>query len=121
MASRRRLKRLDTEREKLLRAHCAGAVDLEPFDRERKRISAEEANAEAQLAAAEERLTNERATLELARAFTSDMWRAYQAASPLARRCYNHAFFEAVYVQDRRILRVERRAPFNRVARSRRR
>jgi len=114
---RRRLKRLDTEREKLLRAHYAGVIDLELFDREQKRIRSEVAQAKVQLEATDARLAREQETLQLARRLAANLYRAYRTASPLTRRRYNHAFFSAIFICDRRTARVDYRESFDKVLR----
>jgi len=63
----RRLRQLANEREKLLRAYCADAIDVATLKREQSRINAEVADAESQLADDGEKL---------AQASRSSTWRS---------------------------------------------
>ncbi len=99
------------QRERLLRAYCAGAIDLDLFKREQERIAAEAAQVEARRLDAE-KIERAKEVVEVATQLIDLSRRAYAALGPSMRRRYNQAFFEAVHVRDRNVVRVTYQEPF---------
>jgi site-specific DNA recombinase len=95
-----RIKRLTSERKKLLELHYAEAIPIDLFKEEQDRITREREEAQAQLAGVsmtfEVIARNMTRALELAK----DCHAAYVAADPNVRRLFNQAFFEKLYVHD---------------------
>lgn len=96
----RRLRQLAREREKLLRAYYADAIDVQILKREQARINAEVAEAEAQLATDGEKLTQAKQIIELALDLAKNCARSYRKARPEVRKMWNRAFFQAIRVRD---------------------
>ncbi len=107
----KKLARLDAERERLVRAYCAGAIELDLLKREQERIASEAAQAEA-LRLDAERVELARELISVAEELIDLAPRAYPSLGPALRRRYNRAFFEAVHVEGRQVARVTYREPF---------
>ena len=90
-----RLARLDSEREKLMQAHYAGAVPLDLLKREQARIASEMATAQARLWRLNTELGAVEQGLDHALALVADCHRLYRAAPPHVRRQLNQAVFAA--------------------------
>jgi site-specific DNA recombinase len=96
----RRLRQLAGEREKLLRAYYADAIDVATLKREQARINAEVAEAESQLAADGEKLTRAKQTIDLALELAENCAAGYRKARPDVRKMWNRALFGAIRVRD---------------------
>jgi hypothetical protein len=96
----RRLRQLASEREKLLRAYYADAIDVAMLKREQARINAEVAHAESQLAVDGEKLAQAKQIIELALELAENSAASYRKAKPEVRKMWNHAFFDTIRVRD---------------------
>jgi site-specific DNA recombinase len=96
----RRLHQLATEREKLLRAYYADAIDVATLKREQARINAEVADAESQLATDGVKLAQAKQIIDLALDLAKDCAASYRKARPEVRKMWNRAFFDTVDVRD---------------------
>jgi len=96
-----------------LRAYTTGQLALERFAVEHKRITAEVAQVEEELAGQDTKLERAKTLVAVATKLADDLHVGYLLATPIVRRRYNHAFFEAVFVQDRKIARIERSEAFH--------
>jgi site-specific DNA recombinase len=96
----RRLHQLATEREKLLRAYYADAIDVAILKREQARINAEVADAESQLATDGEKLAQAKQIIALALDLAKDCAASYRKAKPEVRKMWNRAFFDTIRVRD---------------------
>jgi hypothetical protein len=108
----RRLRQLANEREKLLRAYYADAIDVAVLKREQGRINEEIAQAEEQLALDGARLSQAKDVIDLALRLARDCAASYQKASPDVRKMWNRAFFKEMLVRDGKIVRVLHKEPF---------
>lgn len=109
---RRRLAKLNEEREKLLHAYYAGAVPVNLLRSEQVRLTAETAQSERHLEAAEASFGDIADTLAKALDLLADCQRAYLAAPGHLRRQWNQALFERLVVHDERIADTEVAEPF---------
>jgi len=91
-----RLRQLANERDKLLRAYYADAIDVETLKREQARINAEVAEAEAQLATDGERLKQTKEVIDLALQLAKNCAGTYRKARAEVRRMWNRAFFREI-------------------------
>jgi predicted nucleic acid-binding Zn-ribbon protein len=89
----RRLRQLATEREKLLRAYYADAIDVAILKREQARINSEVANAESQVATDGEKLAQAKQIIDVALDLAKDCAASYREAMPDVRKMWNRAFF----------------------------
>jgi site-specific DNA recombinase len=96
----RRLRQLATEREKLLRAYYADAIDVAILKREQARINAEVADAESQLATDGGKLAQAKQIIDLALDLAKDCAASYRKARPEVSKMWNRAFFQTIRVQD---------------------
>jgi hypothetical protein len=96
----RRLHKLAAEREKLLRADYADAIDVAILKREQARINAEVADAESQLTTDGEKLAQAKQIIDLALDLAEDCAASYRKAKPEVRKMWNRAFFDAIEVRD---------------------
>jgi hypothetical protein len=78
----RHLRQLANEREKLLRAYYADAIDVATLKREQARINAEVAEVESQLATDGERLAQAKQIIDLALDLAEDCAACYRKARP---------------------------------------
>ena len=108
----RRLHRLATERDKLLRAYYADAIDVETLKREQARINAEVAEAEAQLSTDGEKLNQAKKIIDLALDLAKNCAASYGKAKPEVRRMWNRAFFQEIVVENGKVVRFEYEEPF---------
>jgi hypothetical protein len=84
----RRLRQLANEREKLLRAYYADAIDVGTLKREQARINAEVAEAESQLANDGEKLAQAKQIIDLALDLAKDCAASYRKARPDVRKIW---------------------------------
>ncbi|HEY3213471.1 MAG TPA: recombinase family protein [Actinomycetota bacterium] len=108
----RRLRRLANERDKLLRAYYADAIDVTTLKREQARINAEVTEAESQLAADGEKLAQAKRVIDLALDLAKDCAASYSKARPDVRKMWNRAFFQAISVRDGAIADFTYEEPF---------
>jgi hypothetical protein len=108
----RRLRQLANEREKLLRAYYADAIDVQTLKREQNRINAEVAQAESQLAADGEKLKEAKEIIDLALHLAKNCAASYQKGNPEVRKMWNRAFFRTIQVRDGRIEESTYEEPF---------
>jgi site-specific DNA recombinase len=108
----RKLRQLATEREKLLRAYYADAINVDTLKREQARINAEVAEAEAQLATDGESLKQAKQVIDLALDLAKNCAASYRKANPEVRKMWNQAFFRKVLVSEGRIDDHEYEEPF---------
>lgn len=109
---RRRLAKLNEEREKLLHAYYAGAVPVDLLRSEQDRLSRETAQAERHLETAEAAFGDVEDTLGKALDLLADCQRAYLVAPGHLRRQWNQALFERLVVHDDEIEATEIAEPF---------
>ncbi len=108
----RRLRQLATEREKLLRAYYADAIDVETLKREQARIFAEVTEAEAQLAADGDSLKQAKQIIDLALELAKNCAASYRRARPEVRKLWNQAFFRNVLVSEGQVAGHHYEEPF---------
>jgi len=108
----RRLRQLANEREKLLRAYYADAIDVATLKREQAGINAEVAEAESQLANDGEKLAQAKQVIDLALDLAKDSAASYRKARPEVRKVWNRAFFRTIRVRDDAIADFEYEEPF---------
>jgi DNA invertase Pin-like site-specific DNA recombinase len=108
----RRLRQLANEREKLLRAYYADAIDVAILKREQARINAEVADAESQLAADGEKLAQAKQIIDLALDLAKDCTASYRKARPEVRNMWNRAFFDTIGVRDGAVADFTYEEPF---------
>ena len=108
----RRLRQLATEREKLLRAYYADAIDVAILKREQVRINAEVADAESQLTTDGEKLAQAKQIIDLALDLATDCAVSYRKARPEVRKMWNRAFFDTIRVGDGAIADFTYEEPF---------
>ena len=108
----RRLRQLANEREKLLRAYYADAIDVATLKREQARINAEVAEAESQLASDGKKLAQAKQIIDLALELAKDCAASYRKARPEVRKMWNRAFFQTIRVQHGAIAGVTYEEPF---------
>jgi site-specific DNA recombinase len=89
------------ERERLLRAYYADAIDVQTLKREQARINGEVAEAESQLATDGDRLKQAKEIIDLALDLARDCAASYRKAKPEVRRMWIRAFFGAIRVRGR--------------------
>jgi site-specific DNA recombinase len=108
----RRLRQLANEREKLLRAYYAAAIDVATLKREQARINAEVAEAESQLANDREKLAQAKQIIDLALDLAKDCAASYRKARPDVRKMWNHAFFRTIQIRNGAIADFTHEEPF---------
>jgi site-specific DNA recombinase len=108
----RRLRQLANEREKLLRAYYADAIDVATLKREQARINAEVAEAESQLANDGEKLAQAKQIIDLALDLAKDCATSYRKARPDVRKMWNRAFFRTIRVRNGAIADFTYEEPF---------
>jgi hypothetical protein len=101
-----------TEREKLLRAYYADAIDVAILKREQARINAEVADAESELATDGEKLAQAKQIIDLALDLAEDCAASYRKAKPEVRKMWNRAFFDAIDVRDGAVADFSYEEPF---------
>jgi DNA invertase Pin-like site-specific DNA recombinase len=108
----RGLRQLANEREKLLRAYYADAIDVATLKREQARINAEVTEAESQLANDGEKLAQAKQIIDLALDLAKDCAASYRKAKPEVRKMWNRAFFRTILVRDGAIADFTYEEPF---------
>ena len=108
----RHLRQLANEREKLLRAYYADAIDVAALKREQARINAEVAEAESQLANDGEKLAQAKQIIDLALDLAKDCAAGYRKARPEVRKMWNRAFFNTIRVRDGEVEDLTFEEPF---------
>jgi site-specific DNA recombinase len=108
----RRLHQLATEREKLLRAYYADAIDVAILKREQARINAEVADAESQLTVDGEKLAQAMQIIDLALELAENCAASYRKGKPEVRKMWNHAFFETIRVRHGAVADFTYEEPF---------
>jgi site-specific DNA recombinase len=108
----RQLKKLTTEKERLLAAYLKKVIDVETFGRHQERITTERSAVEQQLAKIRQAPEVSKQRLEALMGRLDEFRREYRTASERSRRAYNQALFEAVFVKDRRIVGVRLKEPY---------
>jgi len=114
----RRLRQLANEREKLLRAYYADAIDVPTLKREQARINAEVAEAESQLANDGEKLAQAKQIIDLALDLAKNCAASYRNARPEVRKMWNRAFFRTIQVRNGEIADFTYEEPFASLLRS---
>lgn len=104
--------RLNTEREKLLQGHYAGAVPLDLLKQEQDRIGTQLAAIERRLEAATLHYDQIQTNLNIALELAEDCYRAYSIAPDHIRRLFNQAFFTHLFVEDDGTIRADLAEPF---------
>ena len=94
----KRVKQMENERRRLVRAHLEGAIPIDLLKEEQNRITAEMGQAQRQLNATDVDWNVVETNLTLALGLVSDCKQAYRRGGPQVRRRYNQAFWEAIYV-----------------------
>jgi site-specific DNA recombinase len=108
----RRLRQLANEREKLLRAYYADAIDVATLKREQARINTEVAEAESHLASDGKKLAQAKQIIDLALDLAKDCATSYRKARPDVRKMWNRAFFQTIRVRDGTIADFTYEEPF---------
>jgi site-specific DNA recombinase len=109
----KRKQQVQDERQKLLRAHYAGAVPQDPLASEMKRLTRELAEAEAEIMASKTTNTDIETKLDAALKAAGSCETAYLGAPDHIRRQINQGFFEKLYIgEDGSVERVEFTEPF---------
>jgi hypothetical protein len=108
----RRLRQLSNEREKLLRAYYADAIDVATLKREQARINAEVTEVESQLASDGEKLKQAKQIIDLALDLAKDWASSYRKAKPEVRKMWNRALFRAIRVRNGAIADFTYEEPF---------
>jgi hypothetical protein len=88
------------QREKLLRAYYADAIDVATLKGEQARINAEVAQEESQLVSDGGKLAQVKQIINLAVDLATDCAASYQKARPDVRKMWNRAFFRTIRVRD---------------------
>lgn len=102
----------EAERQKLMQAYYANAIDITMLKAEQDRIAAEVSSAQNRLDAVGDQLDEWGEILELAMKLASSCDRAYKKASNHERRLLNQAFFEKIEVRGGKIAEVTFADPF---------
>ncbi|MCL4473073.1 MAG: hypothetical protein M1455_03915 [Actinobacteria bacterium] len=103
----KRITKLADEKLKLMKAYYAGAIELDVLKAEQDRISAEMKSSEKRLKTIRGGLDQYRVILDKAAHLASHCAEAYKQCKPKTKRLFNQAFFEKLYVKDRKIYKVE--------------
>jgi site-specific DNA recombinase len=103
----RRISRLEHEQQKLMQALYAGAIDVDLLGKEQRRISREIVTSRQRLLKLEGGVDRARQELEEAIRLASVAIRRYRRYKPTARRAFNRAIINAVYLRDKRLDRFE--------------
>jgi DNA invertase Pin-like site-specific DNA recombinase len=111
----KRVRALDGERRRLVRAHLQGAVPVDILKEEQERLEEELRQSQQQLRAMNVDWDVVEANLTYALGLVSDCEQAYRRGGPRVRRSYNQAFFEAIYVDAEGVASTRLASPFNRV------
>ena len=109
----KRLGQLAAERDKLLRAYYADAINVETLKREQGRIDSETGILEAQMAGETIRLHEAKKIIKLALRLVKNCQSSYQKGSPETRKLWNQAFLKRVDILDGRVSRYTLAEPFS--------
>ena len=109
----KRKQQVQDERQKLLRAHYAGAVPQDLLSSEMKRLTRELIEANAEIAASKAANTDVEARLDAALKAANNCLAAYLSAPDHIRRQINQGFFEKLWIgEDGSVERAEFTEPF---------
>jgi hypothetical protein len=103
---------LEDERQKLLQAYYASAVDVPTLKLEQERIGREVREAQKRLETAEADLAEWEGVIDIALRLASNCAGIYAGASKEVRRQFNRAVFDRLVVRNREIAEVQYREPF---------
>ena len=109
----RTLNRLDSERDKLLKAYYADAITLDQLKAEQGRIDNETSRTQHQLALTSGHLLAVRRLIDVAIRFATSLHDSYAGASSQTRQSRNQAVLSAVYVVARDVTGHEYEWPFS--------
>ncbi len=109
---KRRLKKLDDERRKLLQAHYADAVPVDLLKEEQSRIGAETAQAERIMASCATQFEVMNMSLEKALDKITNLHVSYRIADDEGRRKLNQALFEKLFIVDDEIAGADLAEPY---------
>ena len=109
----KRLGQLAGERDKLLRAYYADAINVETLKREQDRIDTETGILEAQMAGETIRLHEAKKIIKLALRLAKNCRASYQKGSPETRKLWNEAFLKRVEIRDGKVSRYTLAEPFS--------
>ena len=109
---RKRLAKLNAEREKLMHAYYSGAVPVDLLGKEQERLTAETVQAERHIETAEASFADIEDTLGKALDLLADCHGAYLAAPGHLRRQWNQALFERLVIYDDKIGEAQIAEPF---------
>lgn len=104
---RKRLVKLAEERTKLLHAYFVEAIPVDLLKKEQDRITGEIKTAEERLEQINCGDNQVKKILDIALSMCQNCGYAYKKAKPQARRLFNQAIFKKIYVQNRKIDRVD--------------
>ncbi len=109
---RRRLKRLEAQKQKLIDAYLAEALPVSDLKQRQQAIAVEQRDAERllQLASANHALAEER--LDQALGLLQHCERLYIAAPEEVRRQFNQAFYAGLWIDERGVQRAALNSPF---------
>lgn len=109
----KRLEKLSNERGKLLQAYYSEAIPLDLLKEEQKRITCETKACESELAKVGAKFEIMEATINKAINLATDCAAAYEAAPPQVRRMFNQAFFEKIFVTEKKVSGFDYTEPFD--------
>ena len=108
----RTLNRLDSERDKLLKAYYADAITLDQLKAEQGRIDTEMSRTQHQLALTRDHLQAARRLIDVAIRFATSLHDSYVGATSQTRQSRNQAVLSAVYVASRDVTDHKYEWPF---------
>ncbi|MGH7427037.1 MAG: recombinase zinc beta ribbon domain-containing protein [Candidatus Methylomirabilaceae bacterium] len=108
----RRLKQLANERDRLLKAYYAEAIDVPTLKREQARINTQQAQLEDELTRVGASLEETRKIIGLALQLAKSCRDGYLKGAPERRRLWNQAFYEKIIVKDGKVKRFRYAEPF---------
>ncbi len=114
----KRLEKLARERDKLMSAYYADAIDTAMLKREQERIRRDSFEMEAQLEAATADLREQTLSIELAMELLDAMRETYERASEEVRGRFNKALFKAITIGERSVVSATLNEPFNQLLES---
>ncbi len=109
----KRLEKLARERDKVMTAYYADAIDTLMLKREQERIRQDTLEMEAQLEAATADLREQTLSIELAMELLDAMQETYERAGEEIRGRFNRALFEGITIEERRVVDATLNEPFN--------
>lgn len=99
----KQVSKLTKERQRILEAYLAEAIPLDLLKQEQNRITSELRDAETKLDALSLHNDQIEKRVEDIILIASNCYLAYKKASPSNRRGFNQAFFEKIYIKDKKI------------------